>query len=326
MSREGSHRANAPSTLCELRLSQGNDFRTRDAASLVLGGRVLVLCSIVAAVQGCNLFSRTPSGSLNDSPAVEHRALTIADGTVLRYSMLSPSHAGVRSARLPLILVLHYGAPHDSTPPFYGEQILERLVRPALGKLSAIFVAPDAPGRGWADAHSESAVLTLLDHLRTSMPIDEHRILIVGYSVGGMGTWYFVARHPELFAGAIAIASFPMLREGRTAVDRETQLRAMALDTSAAWTTPFRRVPMYLIHSRQDELMAFSAVDQAVAALCAHGGHVEFVALDSVAHGQTSSYVEPLSSAIPWIERQLSLGSGAQHQTTLRPLSNERCS
>jgi pimeloyl-ACP methyl ester carboxylesterase len=287
---------------------------------------MLVSCSIVAAVQCCNSIPRTPSGSLNDSPAIEHRALTIDDGTVLRYSVLSPSPAGVRSARLPLVLVLHYGAPHDSTPPFYGEQILERLVRPALGKLSAIFVAPDAPGRGWADARSESAVLRLLDHLRRSMPIDEHRILIVGYSVGGMGTWYLVARHPELFAGAVAIASFPMLREGRTAVDRETQLRVMALDTSATWTNPFRRVPMYIIHSRQDELMSFSAVDQAVAALCARGGHVEFVALDSVTHGQTSSYVEPLRAAIPWIERQWSLGSGAQLQTTRRPLSNERCS
>jgi predicted peptidase len=286
---------------------------------------MLVLCSIVSTVQSCNSISRTPSGSLNDSPAIEHRTLTIDDGTVLRYSVLSPSHAGVRSARLPLVLVLHYGAPHDSTPPFYGEQILERLVWPALGRLSAIFVAPDAPGRGWADARSESAVLILLDYLRRSMSIDEHRILIVGYSVGGMGTWYFVARHPELFAGAIAIASFPMLRQGRTAVDREAQWRAMALDTSAMWTAPFRRVPMYVIHSRQDELMSFSAVDQAVAALCARGGHVAFVALDSVTHGQTSSYVEPLRSAIPWIERQWSLASGAKLQATQRALSNERC-
>jgi predicted esterase len=148
----------------------------------------------------------------------------------------------------------------------------------------------------------------------------------VGYSVGGMGTWYFVAHHPELFAGAIAIASFPMLRQGRTAVDREAQLRAMALDTSVTWTTPFRRVPMYVIHSRQDELMSFSAVNQAVAALCARGADVVFVALDSVTHGQTSSYVEPLRTAIPWIERQWSLGSGAQLKTPRPSLSNERCS
>lgn len=292
----------------------------------MLADRMLVLYLIVTAAQSCNSVLRTPSGSLNDTPAIEHRTLTIDDGTVLRYSVLSPSHASVRSARLPLVLVLHYGAPHDSTPPFYGEEILERLIRPALGSLPAIFVAPDAPSRGWADARSERAVLTILDHLRSSMPIDGHRILVVGYSVGGLGTWYFVARHPELFAGAVAIASFPMLGEGRTAVDREAQLRAMTLDTSATWTTPFRRVPMYIIHSRQDELMSFSAVAQAVAALCARGVRVEFVALDSISHGQTSSYVGPLSAAIPWIERQWSLGSGGQLQATWHPLSNERCS
>jgi len=287
---------------------------------------MLVACSILTAVQSCNSMPPTPSRSSKDTVPIEHRTLTIESGTVLRYSMLSPAGAGIRGARVPLVLVLHYGAPLDSTPPYYGEQILERLVLPALGGLPAIFVAPDAPGRGWADVRSESAVLTLLDHLRISMPIDEHRILLVGYSVGGMGTWYFVARHPELFAGAVAIASFPMLREGRTAMHREAQLRAMVLDTSATWTAPFRRVPMYVIHSRQDELMSFSVVQQAVAALCAHGGHVEFVALDSITHGQTSQYVEPLRRAIPWIKRQWSLASGGQLQRTRRSLSNERCS
>lgn len=274
--------------------------------------RLLVGCGILAVVQACTPVSPARSDPSKDklppasggTPSIEHRTLALDDGTVLRYSLLSPSRAALRPGRLPLVLVLHYGAPQDSTPPYYGEEILERLIRPALGNLPALFVAPDAPGRGWADTRSERAVLALLYHLRTSMPVDEHRTLVTGYSVGGMGAWFFVARHSNLFRAALPIASFPMLRVGRTASDRERQWRAMALDSAGIWTAPFRRVPMYIIHSRQDELMPLSAVEQAVATLRAQGAQVELVRLDGVTHQQTRAYVEPLRAAIPWIERQ----------------------
>jgi peptidylamidoglycolate lyase len=100
------------------------------------------------------------------------------------------------------------------------------------------------------------------------------------------------------------MASFPMLGEGRTAADREAQLRAMASDTAATWTRPFRQVPMYIIHSRQDELLPLSAVVDAAAALRTHGARAELVELEGITHQQTRAYVEPLRAAIPWIERQ----------------------
>ena len=244
------------------------------------------------------------TAATQETPAIEHRTLTLDDGSVLRYGLLLQRGSSDRTGPLPLVLVLHYGAPGDVTPPYYGDGILERLVRPALGTLSAVFVAPDAPGRGWADPRSERAVLALLDHLRTSMKLDAHRTIVTGYSVGGMGVWYFVARHPELFRAAVPIASFPMLRDGRTAADRRSQLLAIGLDRAGSWTAPFLRVPMYVIHSRGDELMPLSAIEQAVATLRAHHAQVELVRLDTVTHEQTGAYVEPLRAAMPWIQRQ----------------------
>ena len=303
-------------------------------AKLVAAGAALAGVSCTSVPRpGSTLAEAGMPAVGGKTPPVDHHTLTLDDGSVLRYSVIPPSGAAPLSGRWPLVLVLHYGAPHDSTPPYYGQEVLERLVRPAFGDLPAIFVAPDAPGRGWADARSERAVLALLNHLRTSMPIDQRRTLVIGYSVGGMGVWFFVARHPELFRVALAIASFPMLREGRTAADRASQLRAMALDSAAIWTAPFREIRMYIIHSRQDELMPFAAIEQTVALLCAHGGHVEFARLDSVTHQQTGRYVEPLRAAIPWIERQWSF----ELMPTLRVLDtvpapippalpNERCS
>lgn len=237
---------------------------------------------------------------------VEHRTLALRDSTVLRYTLDRPRNAAGGSARIPLVLVLHYSAPKDSIPPYYGEELLDRLVRPALGKLGAILVAPDAPGRGWADARSEQAVVELLDHLRATLPVDDRRTLVTGMSLGGMGTWYLVTRHPQRFRAAIPIASFPMLRTGRTLADRESQLRAIAADTLDTWTVPFRHVPIYIIHSRADAVLPLASVELAVAVLRRSGADVQLMQLDSPTHFQTRAYVESLRDAIPWIERQWS--------------------
>ena len=142
--------------------------------------RGALLCGVLIASLSC---THTSGGRSDDTigtegsttafrTPIEHRTLVLDDGSVLRYSLVQPRQFADGGKRVPLVLVLHYGAPNDVTPPFYGEEILERLVRPALGQLSAIFVAPDAPGLGWADPRSERAVLTLLNHLQDSMPVE----------------------------------------------------------------------------------------------------------------------------------------------------------
>lgn len=260
-------------------------------------------CTSVRHVGSDTPHEVVPSAAAS-TPSAERRTLALDDGSVLRYSLIVPPTVAIGGAPLPLVLVLHYSAPTDSTPPNYGEEILERLVRPALGDLRAVVVAPDAPERGWTNARSERAVLALLAHLRATISVDERRTLVTGFSAGGMGAWYFVSRHSELFRAALPVASFPMLREGRGAADRETQLRAMDADTAGTWTAPFRRVPMYIIHSEQDEVLPFSAVERAVAVLRAHGATAELVRLHGVTHGQTRAYVESVRAAVPWIERQ----------------------
>jgi predicted esterase len=184
---------------------------------------------------------------------------------------------------LPLILALHY-AGHGM--PFFGRLILEDLIEPAWRELGAIVVAPDCPARDWIQPESEALVLRLLEHLQDNYPVDPHRMLIAGYSMGGNGAWHLAARHQDRFAAAVIMAGWPTVK---------------MLDVR--WQTP-----LYVIHSRADELVPLEVTEPVVQALQDQGAPVELVVLEDAGHYETGRFVAPLRAAIPWIRRAWAVG------------------
>lgn len=53
----------------------------------------------------------------------------------------------------------------------------------------------------------EERVLADLARARAEHPIDEARVYLVGFSLGGDTSWALLTRHPELFAGAVVLGS-----------------------------------------------------------------------------------------------------------------------
>lgn len=64
-----------------------------------------------------------------------------------------------------------------------------------------------------------AAALQLLAALQAKYPVDPSRLLVTGLSMGGYGVWDIIARHPTMFAGALALcgggdpAQAPALRD-----------------------------------------------------------------------------------------------------------------
>jgi predicted peptidase len=193
----------------------------------------------------------------------------------LRYSLSLP-RANLADQPTPLILALHF-AGHGA--PFYGKLILTELVEPALRELDATILAPDCTGPDWTQPQSESDVLTLLDHILEKHNVDPNRVLITGYSMGGIGTWHLASRHQERFSGALIMAGLPP-----------------ANITDVDW-----KIPFYIIQSRDDQFMPVAPTQEAVEGLKAAGTAVELVLLDGITHFETYRYVEPLMDAVPWI-------------------------
>jgi predicted peptidase len=153
---------------------------------------------------------------------------------------------------------------------------------PALKKLGAIMAAPDCPDNNWMTTRSENVMLELMDDIEKAYPIDPQRRLITGYSIGAKGIWFMSAKHQERFSAAIPISTTPP--EGVV---------------QASWG-----IPLYVIHSRDDELFPLESTNLVVEQLQSRGVRIELVVVERVTHFDVTGFIEPLRDAVPWIEKQ----------------------
>jgi predicted peptidase len=215
------------------------------------------------------------------NPGIYEKILTLKSGLPLRYTLSIP--AGFPGQQpVPLVMALHFGG---TVTPWYSKGYLITLPEPALRELGAIIAAPDCPTQGWDNPTAETAILELLDLLKNNYNIDEKKILITGFSMGGIGTWHMAARHPQIFSAAVPISS-------TAGIETLKQIKD---------------IPLYVIHSRQDEIFPVKHVQEMVQILKDNGVSIQFEIIDGVSHYHTGGFVEPLRAAVSWIKDVWSL-------------------
>lgn len=250
----------------------GNDGRVEVSLMRFSVGRkfFIVLLSLILS-GGYAAMSSFPM-----KPGI-HEQTVVLDNEEIRYTISIPKSIS-SSGHVPLVIALHYGG---TVTPFYGGGYLRLLVEPALKGLKAIIVAPDCPGRGWTDPKSEKAVLGLLSAIQENYKIDSTRVLITGYSMGAIGTWYLASRHPHLFSAAVSISGMP-----------NPKMIEKSMNT-----------PVYVIQSRGDELFPMDSVNDFIGKIESRSSFVKLVIVKGLSHYQTSGFIEPLREAIPWIKQ-----------------------
>lgn len=192
-----------------------------------------------------------------------------------RYSLCLPE-GFTEGQKFPLVIALHFSG-HGM--PYYGELFLTDFIEPALRGLGAVIVAPDCPAKDWTQAESERFVLDLRDHLRDHFSIDPKRVLITGYSMGGIGTWHMASRFQDQFSAGLVMAANPP--ENAMEVERE--------------------FPLYVIHSREDELFPIVETTRFVVALEERGADINYRILEKATHFETHQFRDPLEEAVPWV-------------------------
>lgn len=209
---------------------------------------------------------------------IYQKSLTSEAGDLVRYTLSIP---GAFSAmeKVPLIMALHYGG---DVIPWYGKGYLTILVEPALWGLGAVIAAPDCPTpAGWDNPRSESAVLALMNHLKGHYTIDADRVVLTGFSLGGIGAWSLAARYPDLFSAVIPVSAMP---------------KPDSVET-------IRDVPVYIIHSTGDEIFPVKRVEAVVEKLKLNGLPVRMKTIEGISHYQTPSFVDALRETTSWIMR-----------------------
>ena len=207
-------------------------------------------------------------------PTFERRTFKMPDGSTIRYGLALPPDYSASSPR-PLVIALH---PGGGGTPYYGDQYMRTIFAPGLRELGAITIAPDCPTRAWTDAPAEQAVMSLIAAVRDEFPIDRRRIMVVGFSLGGSGTWFLSSRHPELFTGAIVMA-------GRT----EEPVANLA------------KIPTYVIHSREDQVVPFAQAEQRAHLRSRHGTTDPVRCARWRGHYENGCYLKRSRTAGRWI-------------------------
>lgn len=87
------------------------------------------------------------------------------------------------------------------------------VICPGAQRLAKEMENEDVPGVGlssrlphWWSYKASSFVLKSLDYVKRNYPIDTNRVYLLGYSMGGYGTWNIGLRYTDRFAGIVPLA------------------------------------------------------------------------------------------------------------------------
>ncbi len=174
-------------------------------------------------------------------------------------------------AKKPLVIALHWAGGGYSFKVFS-----KCLAEPGLSKLNAIIITPDAEHQVWINKYNEERIVKLVELALKFWNIDTSKVLVTGYSNGGVGSWFFADKYPELFTAAIPIASM-------YEIDKKIQ------------------IPMYVIHGKNDALFKVQKIAACVESAKQYGSNIKFVINPELSHYEACAYVDELKKASEWV-------------------------
>ena len=241
--------------------------------------RMVLLVSVWMA--GCSVAESGPSVTVDPAdlaaiglrPGVSDRSVPLGGGPRLDFILDVPDLED--AGAVPLVLALPYaGAPAASAREYY-----DVLAGPGLRELGAVVVVPVAFDGNWNTPAAVSAIASFVEAAVEAWPVDPGRVVVTGYSNGGNGAWAQAEQHGDLYSAAIPMGSY-------------------------APTDPPTRVPLYVVHGRDDELFPAARAERAAEQVARAGGQVTVEVLP-YSHFQAGRYAAALARAATWLERDV---------------------
>ena len=243
--------------------------------------KIYTLISILFCITACKESPTEPPIELNPllteemvrdvslNPGITVGTFNMLGSVDWNYALSVPDLS--KYGKVPLVIALHWSS---------AENVYEKYLRcqaePGLNKLDAIIFAPDAGDfYFWEEANS-SLILTLIEYAKKYWPIDDNKIVVTGYSMGGMGTWFFGANYPQLFSAAIPVGSY-------TNYNKKL------------------KIPFYVIHGEEDQHYPVGEMIEKVDELKDLGSDIQLHIIDGYHHNTHCAYSHYLTKAADWL-------------------------
>lgn len=215
--------------------------------------------------------------NIDISAGIHDETLRSITGTNWDFRVIAPD--ALPGVKYPLVIDLHGASGGSPT----AHMNTECYVEPAFENKDVFIISPNGSTYLWNHFRNQEMVINLLIMARTFWPIDPDKIVVIGYSNGGNGAWFFGETQPGLFSAAIPMAS------SYTTVHPNGSIRVMP-------------IPMYVIHGEDDELFPVDETTEWVNLTKDEGSEIEYVIAPGLGHYEPCSYVPYLKDAVTWLE------------------------
>ncbi len=187
----------------------------------------------------------------------------------LRYRVLLP-HEYSPARRYPLVVFLHGSGERGSDNVAQLTKAVGAFnSRHVRARFPCIVVAPQAPAGGsfggawyprmWA---TQDAVARLTRELSGRRTVDSDRMYLAGLSMGAIGGWELLVRHPGLFAAAMLVCGEPKV----------------------AWADALLGVPLWAFHGAADDVVPVEPAKALCAELARRSSPVTWTEYAGVGH------------------------------------------
>ena len=233
-------------------------------------------------------FKKAPQRASALAEPFEGRTYVNDRGDSLLYRLLKPVDYDPAKT-YPLVVCLHGGSGWgtDNVRQIDGSPSVQLLsMDENRKKYPAFLLAPQCPpgfSFGGVPKHPgiDSLIFEAMDELEKEFSIDTARRYVIGESLGGYGTWYFIATRPRMFAAAV-----PVCGVGDPALaDRLVN------------------VPLWAFHGRNDRNVPVRGSSDMIAAIRNAGGDPRYTEYADAGHAIAHmAYETP--ELLPWMFAQ----------------------
>ena len=211
------------------------------------------------------------------SEGIHDIEVEIHGGIKGRFTLSVPANHALNSPR-PMICVLHYAG---QPTRFYGRPLLEQLYLPSLCHVEPIIIAPESLGGQWHSPENESFVMSIINTVLVSFPIDEKKITVSGYSMGGIGVFHYIDAYPNVFSSGVSIAGCP---SGRLEP----------------------RSPILLLASMSDDIFDYDTIHKECEIAKDNGYPISLTTVSASNHYDVQSFSAAMPHAAAWLNKQWS--------------------
>jgi len=182
--------------------------------------------------------------------------------------------------KFPLILSLHGSGERGNNIDSVKKWGIHKMLREN-DDFPFVVVSPQCPNGEIWEMHF-NVLKDLLDEIENNYNIDNERIYLTGYSLGGYGTWNFAILNPEIFSAIVPISG------GAVSPQKSFNLR---------------NLPIWVAHGDADTVVQFEESKRIVDYLKIYNSNIIFKVYKGAGHEVcTTAYEEP--GLFEWLIKQ----------------------